>query len=402
MSASIEEIRMKLEKVVAPHLNTQRSGLGFAVGYASPSLPDYGGVFFAGNIQSQFGLPLPLDGNTPFEIASISKTFTATLYALLIRVSRPGQKVGDYCPPNGPLPIDQTLAEITLDALVNYTSGLPQDNDYATLATPPYWPQPYSVAGLMSYLGASPPNVSDPGKEFTYSNLAFAIMSAILALSASNGSPTVHAFVSQMRERMFKPLGLTATFFDEVSLARLPLGFYYDYAQSPAYTAQRAGWPFFPAYNGAGGIVASPNDMFQWLLFNMGLVKDKNDLTSLLPVLHLPSTEIRDDRDNNLGLGWFINPKREGWAASIWKDGDIAGFNSYIAFAPSDEPGSVPSPAGAFALVNGNGITDTQTKDGTEIAAVLTNDVLLMMQDITPPADKSLYPRSSRKPDKIA
>jgi hypothetical protein len=87
---------------------------------------------------------------------------------------------------------------------------------------------------------------------------------------------------------------------------------------------------FFPAYFGAGGIVASPNDMLQWLLFNMG-INQYAGLTPLRPVLQQPSTSV--------------------------KFGD-----------------------------NQNG--------GVEIPAALANDILLIMQGITPPADKSAYPRA--------
>ncbi len=176
MGTIVEPTQTQLEDLVAPYLTTQNSGLGFAIGYASPSFANNGGLYFGGNVQNQFGSALTLGASTPFEIASVSKTFTATLYALLIRAHNAKKTVGDYTAPTGPLPISSTLANITLDELMNYTSGLPEDNSNGTVDSPPQWPLPYSVPGLLSFLGAAPPAVAPPNKEYRYSNLAFALM----------------------------------------------------------------------------------------------------------------------------------------------------------------------------------------------------------------------------------
>jgi D-alanyl-D-alanine-carboxypeptidase/D-alanyl-D-alanine-endopeptidase len=398
--AIVAPTRSQIANLVQPYLQTQPSGLGFVIGYASPDFADYGDIQFFGGIKNQFGKQLNLGRDTPFEIASISKTFTATLYALLIRASHSNGILSDYISPKGPLPISNALAPVKLDGLVNYTSGLPQDNVDNPVAVPPFQPEPYAMPGMLSYLKESPPNLSWPNETYSYSNLAFAIMSAIIAAEDSVGIPVVHAFVRKMREHIFKPLGLSAKFFNEASLAELPLGFTYTYWPSskysyPGYWPQPPGHTLYPAYFGAHGVVATPDDMFKWLLFNMGIVQDAK-LTPLLSALQTRSTSVTDGY-NQLGLGWFINPASDGWSASVFKDGALFSFASYIAFLPSPDPGSVPSQAGAFALVNADGITDTQTPDGTEITTVLVNDLLQIMQGKAPPADKTIYPQAAQK-----
>jgi serine-type D-Ala-D-Ala carboxypeptidase/endopeptidase len=391
MERTVQPTKDQLDRLVAPFLKKRDSGLGFAIGYASPTFPNAGEVYFAGNIGNQFGSALTLDGATPFEIASISKTFTSMLYALLIRASNSTQTVGDYSSPKGPLPISANLAAITLDQLMNYTSGLPQDNDDrgAELASPPFWPQPYSMSALMSFLNAHPPPVSSPGQNYTYSNLAFAIMSAIIASEGNNSNPRLEVFASKVRNYILKPLDLCATFFDETSLANLPLGYHYSDKASPVPVPP--GHRLFPAIFGGAGMVATPNDMFKWLLFNMGITQVKH-LTPLLPVLQRPSTSVTTNWGSQLGLGWFIDPATADWPGSIFKDGDLDGFSSYIAFLPSTKLGIVPSQAGAFVLVNGD---DIKTEDSTDVAIALTNQVLWIMQNKTlVPGTKALYPRS--------
>jgi serine-type D-Ala-D-Ala carboxypeptidase/endopeptidase len=401
MAGIVRPSRGQIARLVQPYLKAQPSGLGFAIGYASPQFADYRDIQFFGNVKNQFGRQLTLGRKTPFEIASISKTFTATLYARLIRTSHPNGTLRDYISPKGPLPISKALARIKLDGLVNYTSGLPEDSVDKPVAVPPFQPEPYAMPGMLSYLKESPPSLSRPNKSYSYSNLAFAIMSAIIAAEDNVNIPVVHAFVRKMREYIFKPLGLSAKFFNEASLAELPLGFNYAYGSSPRYShpgywPQAPGHSLYPAYFGAHGIVATPDDMFKWLLFNMGIVAEAK-LTPLLPALHKPSTSVTDGWHNQLGLGWFISSARGDQLASVFKDGALFSFGSYIGFVPSPNPGVVPSQAGAFALVNADGITDTQMPDGTPITTVLVNDLLQIMQGKTPPANKAIYPQSVRK-----
>lgn len=390
MSGILQPTQSQLDSLVEPYLLRQQTGLGFAIGYASPDFDPPGNLYFCGNVQNQFGGRLRLDGDTLFEIASISKTFTATLYALLIRSASSSKTVGDYIAPNGPLHISTSLANIPLDCLMNYTSGLPEDNENASSSSLPYWPQPYSLPAMLSYLDACPPVITNTGENYTYSNLGFSLMAAIL----SGSSPDIANFVQLMKSKVFDALDMRSRYFDATSLARLPLGYEYAYGQSPVFAPIAPGWAFFPAYYGAGGIVASPNDMLQWLLFNMG-INQYAGLSELLPALQQPSTAVTWG-NIQLGLGWFINPAGTDLPLSIWKDGGLDGFNSYIAFLPSSSPGVTPSQAGVFVLVNADGITGDQKNNGVEIPAALANDLLLIMQGQRPPADKSSYPRSAQ------
>jgi hypothetical protein len=133
--------------------------------------------------------------------------------------------------------------------------------------------------------------------------------------------------------------------------------------------------------------------MLRWLLFNMGVVQDST-LTPLLPALQTPSTTVEAWGTTQLGLSWFITPATATTSGVLWKDGDLDGCGSFIAFLQSGNPGTVPSEAGVFVLVNGGDMTGDQKNSGNEIAMVLANDLLRIMQGQTPPADKSQYPRS--------
>jgi D-alanyl-D-alanine-carboxypeptidase/D-alanyl-D-alanine-endopeptidase len=212
-------------------------------------------------------------------------------------------------------------------------------------------------------------------------------MSAVLGSSAQEPDK---AFISKIREHLFEPLDLHVSFFDEVSLAELPLGFQYTYLPSPTYTATQPGHVFWPAYFGASGIVATPRDMLKWLQFNMGITFNKR-LTPMLSAVQTPTTGITEpDYGYQLGLGWFIRPAAANDPGLILKDGAHEGFNSYIGFLPSAKAGC-PSDAGAFVLVNADGIRDA-LDDTLEMPVGVTNDLLRLMQK-KPLANRAAYPR---------
>lgn len=382
----------QLDQLVKPYLTTQSEGLAFAIGYASPSFSTPGNLYLAGAVANQFGQSLTLSKDTPFPLASVSKTFTATLYALLIRKKNPSLTLGDYIAPNGPLNISSTLADIPLDGLVNYTSGLPTDNATDANDAPAYLPQPYSLTAMLSYLDASPPALSGIGSVYNYSNLGFAIMSAILASTKAN-PPKVGAFARLIGSHLLEPLSMQSYYFSQTPIASLPMGYQYNYESKPPYWQIAPGWELFPAYYGAGGLVASASDMLQWLLFNMGIVQNST-LTPLLPALQTPSTTVEAWGTTQLGLGWFITPATATTPGAVWKDGDLDGCGTFITFLQSGNPGTDPSQAGVFVLVNGGNMTGDQKNSGNEVAMVLANDLLLIMQGQTPLADKSKYPRS--------
>jgi serine-type D-Ala-D-Ala carboxypeptidase/endopeptidase len=383
MTTIVEPTQQQLDALVSPYLEVQQTGLAFVIGYASPNFSPNWALYCNGNIANQRNRSLPLGGSTLFELASVSKTFTATLYALLAQNNQ-SLTLGDFMAGNGgPLHIGSQFANIPLSSLVSYTSGLPADNLIAR-AMPAELPQPYSTAGMLGFLAMTAMAPIKTGQRYTYSNLGFAVMATVLRY-LGGGSASYEELVQQS---IFSPLSMNAAFFGEVFIDRLAIG--YNYSSPDSFSATAPGWPLFPAYHGAGGIVASPNDMVQWLLFNMGLLQDA-DLTPLLATVQSPATPVKAWGTTQLGLGWFITPGANGAATTLWKDGELQGTNSYIAFLQSPDPGGTASEAGVFVLTNASGIVDG---NDNEIVATIANDVLLIMQGITPPEDKSVYPRS--------
>jgi serine-type D-Ala-D-Ala carboxypeptidase/endopeptidase len=382
MSKIVPPTKKYLDSLVDPFLTNQPEGLAFVIGYVGPTFHD---IYFKGNLANQFGKTISLGKDTYFELASVSKTFTATLSAALGAQYQDGsvnppawlsQTVGDY------LTIGSQFNSIPLSTLLSYSSGLPADNDTVT-DLPPELPVPYSPAGMLGYLSMTNLLPMAPNTAYRYSNLGFSIMAQIAPLF-SKGLPD---FSTLMSEVVLDPLGMKDTFFfEDLSIDEFALG--YTYFTSPQ-TAVGPGWPGLSAYDGAGGVVSTPNDMLTWLRYNMGLINTKKteSLTALLPLLQSPATDVLAFGDYQLGLGWFLSLPSE-LPPGVWKDGEITGTNTFIEFLPWVGTGK-PSEAGVFVLTN----CDSLLLDNNEIVATVATDVLLTMQGMTPPADKSRYPR---------
>jgi D-alanyl-D-alanine-carboxypeptidase/D-alanyl-D-alanine-endopeptidase len=375
------EIQNIVQQYVPPASNPN---VGVAVGLASPAFGTSIGCY--GSLVDQNGNPMSFSTDTPFEIASITKTFVATAYALLL-----GDGRADASAVIGPLlpqQVDSKIAQISLRDLADYTSGLPEDNKTAGSTLPSsYSPGDYTETSVLNFL-ADPFAMNSsfalitPGTQYVYSNLAFSLLAFALQTAAASD------FAQLMAKDILTPVGMMKTQPYVGSLDQLlPAGFESSGAQvSP-------GWALFPGYYGAGGLVSTPNDMMTWLQLNMGILQIDR-ISRLLPRMQAPAAvgAKKFPSDTTTGLGWFLSRMSTGKGGElevVWKDGDLGGFSSYMIFLP--RTGCAPSQAGVFVLVNKNAPSSSPQTYSNSIAV----DLLFLMSGIEPPSDKSRYPHST-------
>lgn len=148
---------------------------------------DASGVVSAGRV-SRDGAPV--DGDTVFEIGSVSKVFAASLLARevqagRIELDRPAQ---EYLPAGWTLPTKGDKA-ITVRHLAMHTSGLPR---LPAGFRPPDTSDPYAAFGpeaLRESLARTTLE-TEPGSRSSYSNLGFMLLSHILVMRAQKASFT--------------------------------------------------------------------------------------------------------------------------------------------------------------------------------------------------------------------
>jgi len=393
VSNIIEPTTEQLQSLVAQNIPAIADSIpiGVAIGYVGPTFAQ---IFLMGTLLDQSGQTLSFDSDTTFEIASVTKTFTATLYQYFVanKDIDPDATLGTYyssstSSPPAPAPVPEGTAigssyvGIPLLTLANYTSGLPQDNgDEVDYPVP--IPDPYTIPDMFKYMSGNPFKPAKHGKDYTYSNLGFALLAQTIATSQGalyhelQGKYVLETCKLE-RTRMYGTLGPAA-------LQNLPIGYN---AQDSSATTTPPGSALWPAWDGAGALVSTPNDMLTWLRFNMGRIAD-NPLNGLLTKLQSPSTKVRAKPiwDSRLGLAWVIssipNDDRD-HIQTVWKDGALGGFSSLISLLQSRNPGTTPSEAGVFVLTNSQG----------NAVYNIANDLLFIMSGLVPPEDKSAYPR---------
>ena len=162
---------------------------------------DARGVFSQGFGEADAARHVPFTPDTPTDGASLAKTFTA---ALLIGLEEDG--ILDLDAPAQRVLPELPYRNITLRHLLSHTSGLPvSDYDYFE----PYLPrdQVRTTETLLHVLAAQKPSLaSSPGTSFEYSSFGYDV--AALAAARAAGK----SYADLLRERVFRPLGITSAF----------------------------------------------------------------------------------------------------------------------------------------------------------------------------------------------
>lgn len=248
---------------------------------------------------------VPARTDAPYQIASISKQFTAAALLLLAD--------------DGKLSMDDTVAKwlpgisggdrITIRQLLSHTAGL-QD----------YWPQDYSFPAMEK--PTTPQAIVDrwakkpldfaPGTQWQYSNTGYVVAGMIAEKAA--GEP----LMVFLQRRIFAPLGITAIDQDKAIGKGFPVG-YRRNALGPVRAAQppAEGWLF-----AAGELSMSAQDLAKWDVARMN--------RTLLPAGDWAAQEkpvlLTDGTTTNYGLGVSLG-KRAG-LPYVEHSGEAVGFLS--------------------------------------------------------------------------
>ena len=261
-----------------------------------------------------------LGGDTVFEIASLSKVFTALVLAdFAVRgEARLEDPLASYVPPGVAVPQFEGRT-ITLIDLATHTSGLPlrPGNIKGAPDTPNKYAG-YSFAQLYADL----PNhtfAHAPGSRFLYSNLGVALLGQGLALRAREPFPDL------LRARVTAPLGLVDTHFGEqpASGGRRAQG--HDLDLKPVGTSDDG------VLAPAGGLRSTPNDLLRLLeLFLTGAGPGELPTAARLMMdVDRPG----DDANTRMALGWRRTTIHG--ETYYWSNGSADGARAFMGFNPA-------------------------------------------------------------------
>ncbi len=301
----------RVDSVIRAH-NARHPTVGLSVGLLrNDSLFVYGyGETAVGNGR------LP-DGNTNYEIGSISKTFTATLLANAVRqgLVQLDDPVNKHLPDSIPA-LRKDSAVATMVTLANHTSGLPRLPPNLMTANftmqNPY--RNYDQRALFSGLRTVTLS-SKPGTTYQYSNLGVGLLGTILERK------TGRSYEQSLETVITRPLGMNNTRVslsdgDEVTLAQ---GHTKDGQPTP-------NWDFM-ALAGAGGIRSTVNDLLLYLRAELG--KGPKLLIETMQRTHIVTFT---NGQRTVGLGWQRN--RVGNEVWLMHNGATGGYVSFVGFNP--------------------------------------------------------------------
>ncbi|HEX3880056.1 MAG TPA: serine hydrolase [Bryobacteraceae bacterium] len=301
---STDEIRAILVK----RIDQQKQAVGIVVGVIEP---DGRRVVACGKLADCD--PRTLDGDTVFEIGSVTKVFTSLLLAEMVNrkevtLHDPAAK---YLPENVKMP-ERSGNFITLLDLSTHCSGLPRLPGNLKPKDPSNPYAGYSVDDLYQFLsGYTLPR--DPASEFEYSNLGGGLLGHVLAYRAGTD------YESLIRSRITQPLHMpdTAITLSSSMEQRMATG-------HNAMLARVAHWDL-PTLAGAGALRSSANDMLTFLEAFLGYKE-----SPLAPAMKAMFEVRRPAGQTQIGLGWLVysTDGRE----FAWHNGGTGGFRSFVGY----------------------------------------------------------------------
>ncbi len=301
-----------LHALLVERIDERKWGTAIVVGVSSPEgrrVVSYGTLALNDSRK--------VDGATVFEIASLTKVFTALVLADMAarREVNLDAPVSTCLRASAKVP-QHGGRQITFVDLATHSSGLPlrPTNLASQEALNKY--AGYTVEQLYQGL-ASFTLPRDPGTAFEYSTWGFGLLANALAHC---GGTSYEALLAQ---RVTKPLGMRDTMFGPTAAVRSRLASAYDAKLRPVPNEGLG------ALNGSGGLYSSVDDLLK--LIELFLGRGPQPLAASAATMVEPRRP-GDDPQTRMALGWRVSTT-DG-VKTLWSSGRADGYRSFMAFDP--------------------------------------------------------------------
>lgn len=266
-----------------------------------------------------FEKEIPLEPTDVFEMASISKQFTAMMVMM--------------CAEKGLLEYDDLLEKyletpysgITIRQLLTHTNGLP---DYQEVMDK-HWDKSKVAdnAAILEYLRIyQPPVLAQPGQRYEYSNTAYVFLASIVE------KVTRSDFIELSREWIFEPLGMNSTDImtleEKAQVAHFAAGHLKD--DEGVYINANKFHEFdytvwLGNRKGPGRVSSTARDLLKW---DQALYSEKLISKSTREVAFSPMV-LNDGSKSNYGFGWDLDFESP-WGRIVSHTGDNPGYKTII------------------------------------------------------------------------
>ncbi len=284
-------------------------------------------------------------------IGSVTKTFTATLILQLME--------------EGQLQLDDVMSQylsadlaskitnsdkITIRQLLDHTSGLADFFDNIQYSVD-YFNDPSKPISAMEELRYifNQPAKFEPGIQRQYTNINFVLLGMIAENITGKMGATLY------RERIFRPLGMTNTFFKQDTNIPTAIVRGYSDEEGNKVLIDRTEMAFAHT-SMAGGIVSNVLDLKKYMqaivtqeggLLNSAIVNDLNVVKPTAGKDATLSTKDYSFKNAGIGLGWFNLKGNTPDRNAVGHGGSMRGYQAFIAYFPATQ-------TTLCYLVNGN------------------------------------------------
>jgi serine-type D-Ala-D-Ala carboxypeptidase/endopeptidase len=300
----------EVERILQARVDKYKKSVGLIVGLVN----DKGSKIISYGKLSRENRQKP-DGNTVFEIGSITKVFTSILLADMVEQKelKLSDPINKYLPDSVKVPT-RDGKEITLLHLATHTSGLPRlpSNLDPKNVKNPY--ADYTVEQMYEFL-SNYTLTRDIGAQYEYSNFGSGLLGHILSLKAGMDYETL------ILTRICRPLEMNSTRIKLSTELQKRMATGHDQAGETAMN-----WEI-PTLAGAGALRSTTNDMLHFVAANLGLIK--SDLSPAMQKTHLVRN-LTGVNNLEIGLGWHV--LHTYGTEIVWHNGGTGGYHSFIGF----------------------------------------------------------------------
>ncbi len=272
-----------------------------------------------------------IDSNTFFNIASVSKQFTAMA---ILKLHEEGKlSIEDNVKQYFPEFKADFFKKIKIKHLLAHSSGLPDDRprtdrNFVLTATDMQSIEFYKELDKINF---------EPGTNYEYQNPTFQLCYAIIEKVTGKG------FEEYMRENIFDPAGMKETLYfeDGREIPRMAHGYEPANEAKTEWNEYDYGEESFFGTKADGGIYTSISEFINWekALRNNVIISDSLKQVAhsvITPVSGSTFSDYQNRANTGYGYGWFIE-ETPGWPKKVYHTGDNGGFQIYAGRFPEKE-----------------------------------------------------------------